>query len=188
MKDQDEQFLADYWKRLVTSGEISRARMPDIAAIRDLWHAAKNAGNKVIFLGNGGSAGIASHMAIDLSKNGRLAAMCFDVATVTCLANDRGHENWMASALEIWARPGDVVIAISSSGRSKNVLNAADFAVAHQLELVTLSGMAPDNPLREKGKVNLWCDSRAYNIIETAHQFWLMAAIDLLIGKAEYAA
>ncbi|MCA3266154.1 MAG: hypothetical protein ING19_08790 [Azospirillum sp.] len=77
---------------------------------------------------------------------------------------------------------------ISSSGRSPNTLNAADFAAASGRLLVTLSGMSPDNPLRAKGAINLWCDSRAYNIIETAHQFWLMAALDMLIGTPEYAA
>lgn len=188
MNEQDNRFLIDYWKRLVDAGEIDSDKQSKIAEIRTLWLNAKKAGGKVFFLGNGGSAGIASHLAIDLAKNARVQAMNFDVATVTCLANDRGHDNWMASALELWAAPHDVVVAISSSGRSKNVLNAADYAISRKLALVTLSGMTPDAPLRAKGDVSLWCDSRAYNIIETAHQFWLMAALDLLIGKAEYSA
>lgn len=188
MNEQDNVFLSDYWSRLVTAGEIDADKKSKIAEIRKLWLKARDAGGRVIFLGNGGSAGMASHLAIDLSKNARVPALNFDVATVTCLANDRGHDNWMAAALELWATPHDVVVAISSSGRSKNVLNAADYAISRNLALITLSGMSPDTPLRGKGDVSLWCDSRAYNIIETAHQFWLMAAIDLLIGKAEYSA
>ena len=56
------------------------------------------------------------------------------------------------------------------------------------LDVITLSGMSPDNPLRELGDVNYWVDSRSYNIVETAHQFWMMAVIDLIIGRAEYPA
>jgi len=88
----------------------------------------------------------------------------------------------------LWHRPGDFVVAISSSGRSPNVLALADRAHALGLELATFSGFAPDNPLRGRGQIDFWVDSRAYNIVETVHQFWLMAAIDLLIGRAEYPA
>ena len=56
------------------------------------------------------------------------------------------------------------------------------------LEVITLSGMAADNPLRKLGDINYWADSRSYNIVETAHQFWMMAVIDLIIGRAEYPA
>jgi hypothetical protein len=54
--------------------------------------------------------------------------------------------------------------------------------------VITLSGMSADNPLRKLGDVNYWADSRSYNIVETAHQFWMMAVIDLIIGRAEYPA
>jgi D-sedoheptulose 7-phosphate isomerase len=185
---RDAAFLADYQRRLAEASAIDATRAAQIAALRDAWLAARRDDRTVYFLGNGGSAGIAAHLAVDLSKNGRVRAHCFDAATVTCLANDHGHENWMKSALSIWSRPGDVAVVISSSGRSANALNAADFAAASGRLLVTLSGMAADNPLRAKGSISLWCDSRAYNVIETAHQFWLMAALDMLIGSPEYAA
>jgi len=86
------------------------------------------------------------------------------------------------------ARPGDCLVAISVSGRSKNILNAVAKAREMDLKVVTLSGMTPDNPLRSLGDVNYWVDSRSYNIVETAHQFWMMAVIDLIIGRAEYPA
>jgi phosphoheptose isomerase len=143
----------------------------------------------VIFIGNGGSAAIASHLAIDLSKNASLPAICFsDASLMTCLANDFGFEQWLAQALRINARAGDCLVAISSSGRSKNILNAVAQARAMQLEVITLSGMSADNPLRALGDLNFWVDSNSYNIIETAHQFWMMAVIDLIIGRAEYPA
>ena len=186
--EDDAKFLTDYNQRLVKASAIDDVRAAQIVALRDAWRAARDAGRTVFFLGNGGSAAIAAHLAIDLSKNGGIRATCFDAATVTCLANDRGHENWMKAALAIWSRPDDVVVVISSSGRSPNALNAADFAASSGLFLVTLSGMAADNPLRSKGAVNLWCDSMAYNVIETTHQFWLMAGLDMLIGTPEYSA
>jgi phosphoheptose isomerase len=86
------------------------------------------------------------------------------------------------------ARPADCLVAISVSGRSKNILNAVAKARDMELKVVTLSGMTSDNPLRSLGDVNYWVDSRSYNIVETAHQFWMMAVIDLIIGRAEYPA
>jgi phosphoheptose isomerase len=77
-------------------------------------------------------------------------------------------------------------VAISSSGQSKNILRAVEQARTMRLDVITLSGMNADNPLRELGDINFWVDSRSYNIVETAHQFWMMAAIDLIIGRVEY--
>jgi phosphoheptose isomerase len=81
-----------------------------------------------------------------------------------------------------------VLVAISSSGRSANILNGVTEARKLGLAVVTLSGMQPNNPLRALGVVNFWADSHAYNLIETAHQFWMMSVIDLIIGDAVYPA
>lgn len=185
----DKAFLADYFGLLHAGTQLSEALVADLAAIRDMWLETNRAGGKIIFLGNGGSAGIASHLAIDLSKNGGLTATCFnDAAVLTCLANDYGYEHMFAHAVRIYGGPNDTVVAISSSGKSPNILNACDMAKSMGMKLVTLSGMSPTNPLRAKGDVNLWLESRAYNIVETIHQFWMMSVIDLIIGKAEYPA
>src|SRR5260370_1111303 len=151
------------------------ARVAQISATRAIWLGARERGGRVIFIGNGGSAGIASHLAIDLSKNAGVPATCFnDASAITCLANDYGFEEWLAHAVRLNARPGDCLVAISVSGRSKNILNAVAKAREMKLEVVTMSGMSPDNPLRSLGDVNYWVDSRSYNIVETAHQFWMM--------------
>jgi phosphoheptose isomerase len=186
---QDQQFLADYFDRLrqvnVLNAELTKA----VTETRDTFLKAKQAGAKVAIVGNGGSAGIAAHIAIDLSKNGKVPAICFnDAAQITCLANDYGFENWLAHAVRMNLRKGDVLVAISSSGKSPNILNAVKAGRELGLGIVTLSGFLADNPLRKLGDVNFWADSRAYNIVETAHQFWLMSVIDLIIGKAEYSA
>lgn len=182
-------FLDDYVGRLHRVIRVDDAVVAQIAATRDIWLRTSGQGGRVIFIGNGGSAGIASHLAIDLSKNASLPAACFsDASMMSCLANDYGFEEWLAHALRLNARAGDCLVAISSSGRSKNILNAVAKARAMKLDVITLSGMSPDNPLRELGDVNYWVDSRSYNIVETAHQFWMMAVIDLIIGRAEYPA
>ena len=182
-------FLDDYVGRLHRVMRVDDAIVAQITATREIWLRTCARGGRVVFIGNGGSAGIASHLAIDLSKNASLPAVCFsDASMMSCLANDFGFEEWLAHALRLNARAGDCLVAISSSGRSKNILNAVAKARAMNLDVITLSGMSPDNPLRELGDVNYWIDSRSYNIVETAHQFWMMAVIDLIIGRAEYPA
>jgi len=182
-------FLDDYVERLHRVTTVDDDVCGQITATRAIWLEARERGGRVIFIGNGGSAGIASHLAIDLSKNAGVPATCFnDASAITCLANDYGYEEWLAHAVRLNARPGDCLVAISVSGRSKNILNAVAKAREMDLKVVTLSGMTPDNPLRSLGDVNYWVDSRSYNIVETAHQFWMMAVIDLIIGRAEYPA
>jgi D-sedoheptulose 7-phosphate isomerase len=189
MNAQDESFLVDYMDRMQRMLTSDAERFTAIARTRDLWLTTRDRGGTVIFIGNGGSAGISSHLAIDLSKNAKVPATCYnDASQITCLANDYGYEQWMAHALRLNAKAGDCLVAISSSGRSPNILNAVAKARELKLSVVTLSGMTADNPLRQAGDINFWADSRSYNIVETAHQFWLMSAIDLVIGKAEYAA
>ena len=182
-------FLADYVARLHRAVAIDDTVFSQISATSATWLQTRERGGRTIFIGNGGSAGIASHLAIDLSKNASVPAACFsDASMMSCLANDYGFEDWIAHAVRLNARAGDCLVAISSSGRSKNIINAVAKAREMKLDVITLSGMNPDNPLRTLGDVNYWVDSRSYNIVETAHQFWMMAAIDLIIGRAEYPA
>lgn len=182
-------FLDDYMGRLHRVITTDAALYSQIVATRAAWLRTRERGGRVIFIGNGGSAGIASHLTIDLSKNASVPALCFnDASLITCLANDYGFEEWMSHALRLNARAEDCLVAISSSGRSKNILNAVTTARTLGLEVITLSGMNADNPLRKLGDINYWVESRSYNIVETAHQFWMMAVVDLIIGRAEYPA
>ena len=132
---------------------------------------------------------MASHLAVDLTKNGKLRAINFNEADlITCFANDYGYENWVAHAIEHYYDTNDCVVLISSSGQSKNIINAAVYAKKMNLPVVTFSGFKSDNPLRQLGDINIWVDSRAYNIIEMSHHIWLLAIVDLIIGSAEYSA
>lgn len=147
--------------------------------------------NKVIVLGNGGSASIASHVSVDLTKNAKIRSVNFNEADlITCFANDFGHENWMKEALRMYCDNNDVVVLISSSGKSRNILNAAKWCKKSNIKLITLTGNNSSNPLKKinKNGINFWINSKAYNHIEIAHLFILLSVVDLIIGKSVYKA
>jgi D-sedoheptulose 7-phosphate isomerase len=173
-------FFDDYF------GSISKAiQSLDYTLLEQLTHlikSCKGRRGKIIIVGNGGSAAIASHVAVDFTKAAKIRATNFNEADlITCFANDYGYENWVAEALKVYADADDIVILISSSGQSLNLINAAKAAKNMGLEVVTLTGFLSSNPLREVGDINLWVDSRAYNVVESAHQTWLLALVDYVI-------
>ena len=148
-------------------------------------HAAHDGGNKLMFIGNGGSASIASHFANDFSKNGGLRSMAFsDAAVLTCLSNDYGYEHSYAKQIEWHGIAGDVLVAISSSGRSANILNAVAVARARGCHVVTFSGFDEDNPLRKAGDVSFYVNSRHYGFVEVGHTALIHAILDLDMGWA----
>lgn len=144
---------------------------------------AKRARRTVFFIGNGGSAAIASHMAADFLKNGGIAAQCFtDGPLTTCLANDLGYEQVYARPIAMHARPGDVLVAISSSGRSPNIISAVDAALKLDLQVIGLSGFDEDNPLRSKSDVDFYVPSHRYGLVEVCHHAICHAILDAVIG------
>src|SRR5262245_50687440 len=145
-----------------------------MASLVEWLETLRAGGGHVYLVGNGGSAGIASHAVTDFLKFGRLrAATLHDPSLLTCMSNDYGYEAAFARVLATVASRGDLLFAISSSGRSANIRNAA--AEMHRLggRVVTLSGFGPDNPLRSAGDLNVWFDSRDYGMVEIGHQFVL---------------
>jgi D-sedoheptulose 7-phosphate isomerase len=137
-------------------------------------------GNTIFFIGNGGSAAIASHMAADYCKAGGFRARALnDAATLTCLANDVGYVNVFSQQIAWQAREGDMLVAISSSGKSNNILRAVEAAHSKGCKVVTVSGFAPNNPLRERGDLNFYVASDKYGIVEVAHHAILHAILDL---------
>jgi D-sedoheptulose 7-phosphate isomerase len=168
----------------VTARDGARIDFADAAtAVMARARATHAAGDKLIFVGNGGSAAIASHMATDYSKNGGVRALALnDSSMLTCLGNDLGYERVFAKQVELYARKGDLVIAISSSGRSANILNAVDAALAAGCTVATLSGFTPDNPLRRKGEWNFFVASDRYGFVEIGHLTICHAVLDFLCG------
>jgi len=140
---------------------------------------------KLMFIGNGGSAGIASHMAIDFTKNGRMPAMCFnDGAALTCMGNDFGYEEVFAKQLHFHAHKGDVLFAISSSGSSPNILRAVAVARERGCAVITMSGFKADNPLRALGDVNFYIGLSEYGLVEVAHTAMIHAVVDLKLANS----
>lgn len=149
----------------------------------------KKKNKKAIVIGNGGSAAISSHVSVDLTKNAKIRSVNFNEADlITCFSNDYGYKKVFSKSLELYADKGDVVIIISSSGRSKNLIEAAKFCKRNKIKLFTFTGFSKSNPLRKMGSINLWANSKAYNIVENIHQIWLLSIVDRIIGRIEYSA
>ena len=149
----------------------------------DMSLAVKSRKGRVIFVGNGGSAGIASHMTTDWLKNGGFSALCFnDASQLTCLGNDLGMERIFSVPIEQHGREGDLLIAISSSGKSANILAAVAAARAIKAGVITLSGFEPANPLRERGDINFWVPDGHYGFVEISHLAICHAILDISMG------
>lgn len=144
-----------------------------LAGIEGGFQEAKdiiNHSERIFLIGNGGSAAIASHIATDFTKNGGLTALAFnDTSLLTCYANDFGYEEVFSKAIHFHCIPDDCLIAISSSGKSENILNGVDQAREMGMEVITLSGFKPDNPLRFLGDVNFYVPSDSYGHVEITH-------------------
>jgi D-sedoheptulose 7-phosphate isomerase len=122
-------------------------------------------------IGNGGSAGMASHMAADAAKNGRLRALAFnDSSLLTATANDIAYDQVFSLPLERLGRAGDLLIAITSSGNSPNIVRALEVAGGLGVGTVTLSGMRADNKTRALGDLNFYVPLARYGWTESAHQ------------------
>jgi len=145
---------------------------------------AKSKYNKLIFIGNGGSAAIASHEAIDFLKNGKIRTLCFNEASLlTCMSNDYGYENVFSYPIELLADEGDILVAISSSGESQNILNAVKVAKEKGCMVITFSGFRDNNILKHLGDFNFYVSSFEYGFVELSHQIILHMILDFILEK-----
>ena len=181
-------------KFLVELGEmLTRVEATDAAGRRlgcdeamgravDLVRGQTGQGRKVIFIGNGGSAAIASHQAVDYWKNGGMRAIAFnDPALLTCVGNDFGYPHVFEKPVEMFADAGDVLVAISSSGRSENILRGAAAGAHAGCRVLTLTGFTPDNALRGRGEVNFYVPSTSYGYVEITHLALCHCIVDTII-------
>ena len=119
----------------------------------------------------------------------KIRAVNFNEADLlTCFSNDYGYDYWVEKTIDFYHQEKDVVILISSSGESMNMINAAKFAKQKKLKVITFTGHSKNNKLSLLGDFNFWINSKAYNFIENTHQIWLLTICDLIIGKREYPA
>ena len=183
-KDFINKYLEDFSTIIKPNDDI----VTKIISVRDVMVSAQKSKNKIMIFGNGGSAAIASHVSVDLTKNANIRCTNYNEADlITCFANDYGYERWIEKAVDFYADQNDVLILISSSGKSKNMINACKSAKSKKIsKIITFTGHDKNNPLSKLGDINFWIKSKAYNFVENTHQIWLLAICDLIIGKREY--
>ena len=150
----------------------------------DLIKKTQTKKGKVYIVGNGGSASIASHVSVDFAKVARVKSSIFNNANlITCFANDYGHDNWVVEAIKTYTNKKDLIILISSSGTSKNIVNAAKYCKKNKIKLITFSGFSKKNPLNKLGNINFHIDSNEYNYIEMSHHIILVSLVDIFVKK-----
>lgn len=164
--------LKNLWsKTIVTDGRGNLLGFDEgVKKAIDLINSKSASGNKLIFVGNGGSAAISSHQATDYWKVGNIKAIAFnDSSGLTCIGNDFGYEYVFEKPIEMFGENGDILIAISSSGRSENILRGVEMAKNKNCEVITLSGFEADNPLRTMGDINFYVPGKTYGRVEVLH-------------------
>jgi D-sedoheptulose 7-phosphate isomerase len=163
----------DEFQKYFNSEDVRKNMMEAVALLRT--H------DRIFFIGNGGSNSICSHMMEDYMKMlGKRTSSFTDAAMITCYANDYGWEKAMQEWLKVQFLPGDLLVAISSSGESKNILNAVNQAVEIKGKVITLSGFKPDNSLSRLGDVNIVIPVNSFGIVENFHSVILHAMLDYL--------
>ena len=189
MIKRDTKFLDEYFDDFkntmnFNSDEIKKK----LINLKKIFITTKKNRKKILIFGNGGSAAIASHFSVDLTKNAKIRCTNYNEPDlITCFSNDFGYERWVEMAIKYYGNKGDVLIVISSSGKSKNMINACIAARKKKFsKIITLTGHLVNNPVKKLGDINLWVNSKAYNYVENIHQFWLLSLVDLLIGEKNY--
>jgi D-sedoheptulose 7-phosphate isomerase len=147
----------------------------------------KNADGKLILFGNGAGASIASHAAVDFTKQADVKALTLhDTGLITALSNDFGYDNWCAKAFEFFASQNDVLVCISVSGESPNLVKVAQYAKRKGHKIISLTGRHENNSLGQLADIHFHVQSHAYNIVEGILMIWLTSIVDMIRGEAVY--
>lgn len=180
------QMIAGQLGQIVITESSGSIVQPDEGFERwcEITESLKQSGCTMHMVGNGASAMMASHMAADASKNGQIRARALnDAALMTAVANDIAYDEIFSMPLNRYANSGDVLVTISSSGNSPNIIRAIEQAKELNMTVITLSGMKPDNRSRSMGDLNFYVSAPTYGIVECAHQIVLHYWLDLYITK-----
>jgi D-sedoheptulose 7-phosphate isomerase len=185
-------FVEDYYNDLaeltrcirVTDKEGEKIEFPlGIEKVGNLILSQADSGNKLMFIGNGASAAISSHMSTDFWKSCGIRAIAFnDSSLLTCLGNDFGYEYIFEKSIEMFAEPGDILVAISSSGKSENIIRGVNSAKSKECSVITLSGFKEDNPLSSAGDFNFYVPAQEYGPVEVIHHSICHCILDAIIS------
>ncbi len=152
--------------------------------ILDLFQRYKINQDTLFFVGNGGSAAIASHMTADFMKNGGLKTYSlYDNAVTTCMGNDYGYEFVFSKPLDFLLKENDLLVAISSSGNSQNIINAISVAKDKGANVITFTGFREDNQVKQMGDINVWVPCEEYGIVESIHNLLLQQIVDTITER-----
>ena len=183
---KDKKFLDDYWLRYKKLFFESRNDEAILNFRNSIANTFENNG-RLIFMGNGASASLSSHAATDFTKQAKIPSIAFnDHNLVTALSNDYGYENWVSKAIEYYCKRNDMLIFISVSGESKNLINGIKYAKKNNIKTASLTGSKENNTIKINTDISLWVDSNAYNIVECIHTIWITLIIDMFVGNPEY--
>lgn len=150
----------------------------------DLFTEIKRHKKQVFFIGNGGSAAIASHMTADFMKNGGMRTnSLYDNSVTTCMGNDYGYEYIFSRPLEFLANENDLLVAISSSGNSKNIVNAIKAAQKKRMYVITFSGFEKVNSINRLGIYNVYVPVCHYGMVESIHNLILQQIVDVILER-----
>ena len=179
---QFQKYFKDYNKSIFDLLNNFDTSLIDKSVI--LINECKKNNAKIYIVGNGGSSSIASHVSVDFTKVAKIPSVTFNNSNlITCFANDYGHDNWVTEAIKTYLSKNDIVILISSSGNSKNIVNAAKHCKNNNIPLITLSGFSENNSLSKLGNVNIHIKSQSFNYIEMSHHIILLSIVDIFSNK-----
>lgn len=150
----------------------------------DVFSRHKTEQTQLFFIGNGGSSAIASHMTADFMKNGGMNTYSlYDNAVTTCMGNDYGYEYIFSRPMEFLIKENDLLVSISSSGNSRNIINAIETAKAKKAEVITFTGFDANNKARQLGDVNVYVPSSKYGMVESIHNLILQQIVDMIMER-----
>ena len=175
-------YFSNYFDNLIKN--INKIDIQNLTKLGKKILETKKKNKKILIFGNGGSIAIASHVAVDFAKNLNISISSYtDPSLLTCFGNDYKFENYIKEIIKLYAKQGDLIILISSSGKSKNMIKAINYAKSSKLFVATFTGFERANYLNKHGNISFWINSKNYNIIENTHQIWLLTLCDYLAKK-----
>lgn len=184
----ENKFYSNYFKSIGTGLEKSiyytneQLSEPEFffEVINDILIKLKETKNKIYFFGNGASAAFANHMALDFSKNGNILSRSLsDSALLTALSNDYSYEKAMVEFLKIeGVTKNDLVITISSSGNSPNIVSVLEFCKENNIKSLALSGLKKDNKSLLLADYSIYVPMKTYGMVECIHQIFLHLILD----------
>ena len=174
-------FLKSYLNSFSDIINIDKELYSKLLKILNVLKKYKNK-KRVHIFGNGGSATIASHFSMDLTNNSSIKCSSYnEPSLITCYANDFKFENWISRTINKYGEAGDLLILISSSGESKNMIKASKAAKKKKFhKIITFTGFKKNNKLSKIGNINFWVNSKNYNLVESSHHFFLLTLVELV--------